>query len=371
MICKDNRLITLEDCNGCSNSMQCDIPGDTNYPGALCAGVSVLFDFTSEQTTMPAGMSAAGYCLPASVLPFEGAKKGGYYAISGSGEDALSARIGCASPNGAPTVDYYKGTDCTGTSVGAVNMEGCLHTPRKIANENISSYTVCSVNTDWSEWSSCSCDDPAANVRTRTLVGGRQNSQSHPCQLAEPCPGVAEAEPAKVEMILSGDGLWDWVSENKEEFAAALTTDIASTLHIPEEKISNVVASLAKALLLQAHAAANYLLAAQSVDVTFVIQIGASNALTPLQLATAYQSEVANGTANFTSLEATDCPTFTANVTGVGTTVVLGQGMVGIVIIIAVGVCFTILFTCLVRKLINCKAKPKTECSQQIGNDRL
>ena len=168
-------------------------------------------------------------------------------------------------------------------------------------------------------------------------------------------------------MILSGDGLWDWISENEEEFAAALTTDIASTLHIPEEKISNVVASLAKALLLQAHAAANYLLAAQSVDVTFVIQSGASNALTPLQLATAYQSEVANGTANFTSLEATDCPTFTANVTGVGTTVVLGQGMVGIVmiaIIIAVGLCFIILFTCLVRKFY-CKAKPKTECSQQ------
>merc|ERR1711865_345194 len=92
---------------------------------------------------------------------------------------------------------------------------------------------------------------------------------------------------------LTGDGLWDWVSANMDAFTTSITKDVASTLGIAEDKISDVVAKLQSSLLLHARTAAVDLLASQVVDVTFVIQQGASNALTPAQLATAQPTSAA------------------------------------------------------------------------------
>ena len=54
----------------------------------------------------------------------------------------------------------------------------------------------------WSAWSTCTCDDTANIIRTRTRMDGSVESESRMCQLVDPCPGVADAEPAKVQMEL-------------------------------------------------------------------------------------------------------------------------------------------------------------------------
>ena len=98
-----------------------------------------------------------------------------------------------------------------------------------------------------------------------------------------------------------------------EKFKAALTTDIAATLRIPKDKVTDIIAKLAASSLLRSLLAA----ADQTVDITFIIQSGASLALTPSQLADFYANAVANGTANFSSTEATSGVKMTAKVTGV------------------------------------------------------
>ena len=80
------------------------------------------------------------------------------------------------------------------------------------------------------------------------------------------------------------------------------------------------------------------------MDVTFTIQSGASNALTPAQLAESYTKAVANGTANFSSTEATSGVKMTAKVTGVSSAsdsadssmLYIIVGAVGAIVIVAV-----------------------------------
>ena len=158
-------------------------------------------------------------------------------------------------------------------------------------------------------------------------------------------------------LLQVGDGLWDWVNDNLEKFKTAMTTDIAATLFVSEDKISDVEAALAAFLLLKA--APSRLLAEQAVDVSFIIASGASNTLTPVQLAQAYERAVNNGTANFSSTEAAGCPTFTAQVTGTGEATVIGQGTSGMIILAAIalcGLCFIIALACLIKKRC-CSAK--------------
>ena len=56
-------------------------------------------------------------------------------------------------------------------------------------------------STPWSEWTKCSCDDPADVSRVR-VYGGSTKVEAKPCQLDEACPGVEGAEPAEVKMAL-------------------------------------------------------------------------------------------------------------------------------------------------------------------------
>ena len=147
---------------------------------------------------------------------------------------------------------------------------------------------------------------------------------------------------------------------NQEEFKASITTDVASTLMISEDKISDIVARLASSLLLQARDALR-LLAGQTVEVTFTIQQGASNALTPAELALAYQNAVNNGTANFSSLESASGVKITAKVNRTGAT---EQGLAGTMILIAIvvfGCCFVVLAAHVTNKTFCSKAKPNTE----------
>jgi len=223
-------------------------------------------------------------------------------------------------------------------------------------------------DTPWSEWTKCTCDDPADLTRTRTF-GGAVKVDAKPCQLDKACPGVEGAEPAQVEMVLVGDGLWDWVNDNLEKFKTAMTTDIAATLFVSEDKISDVKATLAASLLLKA--APSRLLAEQSVDVSFIIASGASNTLTPVQLAKAYERAVNNGTANFSSTEASGCPTFKADVTGTGEATVIGQGTSGMIILAAIalfGLCFIVALACLIKKMcFPAKAPPVVDQQTKAG----
>ena len=165
-------------------------------------------------------------------------------------------------------------------------------------------------------------------------------------------------------IIQSGDGLWDWVDANQEEFKASITTDVASTLMISEDKISDIVARLASSLLLQARDALR-LLAGQTVEVTFTIQQGASNALTPAELALAYQNAVNNGTANFSSLESASGVKITAKVNRTGAT---EQGLAGTMILVAIvvfGCCFVVLAAYFTNKTFCSKAKPAEETPEE------
>lgn len=130
-------------------------------------------------------------------------------------------------------------------------------------------------------------------------------------------------------MALSGVGLWDWINDdNMEKFKAALTTDIAATLRIPKDKVTDIIAKLAASSLLRSLLAA----ADQTVDITFIIQSGASLALTPSQLADFYANAVANGTANFSSTEATSGVKVTAKITGVSAASVSDDGSMYIIV---------------------------------------
>jgi hypothetical protein len=171
-----------------------------------------------------------------------------------------------------------------------------------------------------------------------------------PCKLEDPCPGVDGAEPASVEMAMSGDGLWDWVNKNLEKFKTTMTADIARTLFVSEDKISEFKAALATALLLKADP--SKLLAEQTVDVSFTIASGSSNTLTPVQLAEAYKRAVNNGTANFSSTQASGCPSFAATVTGTGEATVVGQGTKGMMMFGAMllfGMCIFVAVGCLLK----------------------
>jgi hypothetical protein len=210
-------------------------------------------------------------------------------------------------------------------------------------------------DTLWSAWTTCTCDLPSDNKRTK-LVAGKKVTETRPCELDKPCAGVAEAEPVKVAMALSGAGLWDWVSANQEKFKAALATDIAATLRIPKDKITDIIAKLAASSLLRSILAA----ADQTVDITFTIQSGASNALTPAQLAESYTKAVANGTANFSSTEATSGVKMTAKVTGVSAASVSADGSMLYIVVGAVG---AIVITVVVVAVVMRGGKKKTSAA--------
>jgi len=252
--------------------------------------------------------------------------------------------VGHAAPTSVPS----------GVTVKTVRDDGCLTGPKG----------------PWSEWSTCSCDDTKDITRTRTVGDGTQ-SESRPCVLDEACPGVAGAAPAKVEMELTGDGLWDWVKANMELFKSSMASDIAATLFIAEDKINDIGASLKATLLLRAASVGPALLADQSVDVSFVIASGASNTLTPVQLAEFYQDAVNNGTANFSSTQSASGIAFSAKVTGVGTTTVVGQGTGGIIILAAIVIGGLVAIVCgffIIKKLC-CKSEVAVKHESQLPED--
>ena len=141
-----------------------------------------------------------------------------------------------------------------------------------------------------------------------------------------------------------------------EKFKAALTTDIAATLRIPKDKVTGIIAKLAASSLLRSLLAA----ADQTVDITFIIQSGASLALTPSQLADFYANAVANGTANFSSTEATSGIKVTAKITGVSAASVSDDGSMLYIIIGAVG---AIVITVVVVAVVLRGGKKKTSAA--------
>jgi hypothetical protein len=253
---------------------------------------------------------------------------------------ACVAAAGYTGPNGlAPTAcaaDTYK------SETGAAACTRCGGSSNTGGVTGSSSGTACAIaaTTDWSVWSFCSCEDPKDQTRGRTNAG-KAETETRPCYLDDPCPGVENAEPAVVELELAGDGLWDYVKDNQEEFKAAMTTDIASTLNLPVKAITDVVARLAAALL-----SSTQLLADQNVEVTFTILPGSSNTVTPAKLAESYQSAINNGTANFSSTEEASGITMKAKVTGVKETTVVGSGSSGIAVLAMMMAvpCFVCLF---------------------------
>merc|ERR1711871_310503 len=223
----------------------------------------------------------------------------------------------------------------------------------------------------WSDWSTCSCDNTDDIVRTRTVGEGTQ-SETKPCTLETECPGVAGAAPARVEMALTGDGLWDWVNENMAVFKSSMATDVAATLNIAKDKVHDVVATRADSLLLLAPPARLGLLADQTIDVAFVLASGASKALTPLQLAESFQRAVNNGTTNFSSTQAASGIVFTAEVTGVGATTAVGQGTVGIIFLVAIVVVpvLALIIICIVCRKWCCKSSKTTNEVQTTTPDK-
>jgi len=255
-------------------------------------------------------------------------------------EGTMYVPVGHTSPTSVPS----------GVTVKVVPDDGCLTGPKG----------------PWSEWSTCSCDNTNDITRTRT-VGDDTQTEMSPCILDEECPGVAGAAPAKVEMELTGDGFWDWVEANMELFKSSLTSDIAATLLVAEDKINDITAALKANVLLKAASARPALLADQTVDVTFVIASGASNALTPLQLAKYYQSAVNNGTANFSSTQSASGIAVSAEVTNVGETTAVGQGVGGIILlaaIVIIGLASIACVFCIIKKRCGKPAK-----SMQVEND--
>ena len=180
MFCKDNKLFMQAGCTGgCSNSRYCVArPGDASFPaGVSCATTTPLPD----DWCIP--QSSALSALPAFMLS------------SGSATGALSFRIGCPAPNGEPSYQYYASSDCSGNAMGVWETAGGCRAESDPSD-------VCKVESAWSAWSTCTCDDTANIIRTRTRMDGSVESESRMCQLVDPCPGVADAEPAKVQMEL-------------------------------------------------------------------------------------------------------------------------------------------------------------------------
>jgi hypothetical protein len=154
-----------------------------------------------------------------------------------------------------------------------------------------------------------------------------------------------------------------------DKFKASMTTDIAFTLHIPEDKVTDFQAKVAaRSLLLRE---ASHLLADQNVDVSFTIASGASTIFTPIQLARGYKYAVGNGTANFSSTQASGCPSFNASVSGVREATIVGQGTGGTVLLIVIILIVVICCAVAVCVIIKNKDKLKQIYKSKTGDAKV
>jgi hypothetical protein len=119
---------------------------------------------------------------------------------------------------------------------------------------------------------------------------------------------VAESTPVTVTVSLTGDGLWDWVEANLESFKVSFVADVVRTLSLNDpSKVTDVTA-------VKGEAPAALLSDSQTVDVTFTLQPGVSNSLTPSQLGTKFAQAISNGTAAFSNV--TDASGITVKASG-------------------------------------------------------
>jgi len=130
---------------------------------------------------------------------------------------------------------------------------------------------------------------------------------------ASPAPTVDRTAAATVSMSLAGEGLWDWIQDNKDDFKAAFITDVAKIAGIDERHISNVQVEEGFP-----GDTASALLAEQSVLVTFDIAADASDTFTALELGEAFKESVNTGGAKMSAVENKSGITIEAEVQEVG-----------------------------------------------------
>jgi hypothetical protein len=105
-----------------------------------------------------------------------------YLAASITAEESYPAASGYGN-NG--WLQAAKGDVGTNTDVGC-----CRNMAAAEAAAAAPAATAAPADTEWTDWSTCTCAKPDNNVRTRALDGA-YISESRICELAEPCEGVA------------------------------------------------------------------------------------------------------------------------------------------------------------------------------------
>ena len=108
-------------------------------------------------------------------------------------KEACVANPGFYGKNGfTPTacpVDTFK------NKAGAAECTACPTNMLTGGKTGSDASTACVVGV--SAWTTCTCDLPSDNRRTK-LVAGKEVTETRPCELDKPCAGVAEAESWKV-----------------------------------------------------------------------------------------------------------------------------------------------------------------------------
>jgi hypothetical protein len=130
---------------------------------------------------------------------------------------------------------------------------------------------------------------------------------------ASPAPTVDKTVAATVSMSLAGEGLWDWIQDNKDDFKAAFVTDVARIAGVAEKHITNVLVEEGFP-----GDTASALLAEQSVLVTFDIAADASDSFTAVELGEAFKESVNTGGAKMSAVEDKSGITVEAEVQDVG-----------------------------------------------------
>ena len=140
-----------------------------------------------------------------------------------------------------------------------------------------------------------------------------------PASVPGPAPAPASPAPtdktvaATVSMSLAGEGLWDWIQDNKVDFKAAFVTDVARIAGVAEKHITNVLVEEGFP-----GDTASALLAEQSVLVTFDIAADASDSFTAVELGEAFKESVNTGGAKMSAVEDKSGITVEAEVQDVG-----------------------------------------------------
>ena len=197
-----------------------------------------------------------------------------------------------------------------------------------------------------------------------------------PASVPGPAPAPASPAPtdktvaATVSMSLAGEGLWDWIQDNKDDFKAAFVTDVARIAGVAEKHITNVLVEEGFP-----GDTASALLAEQSVLVTFDIAADASDSFTAVELGEAFKESVNTGGAKMSAVEDKSGITVEAEVQDVGAADAAkkpapakGLGLGAMIGIAAAGVLLIVCAVCLVYRASQSKTEPDVT-TQYTEND--